>query len=65
MYDLSKANNMHTYPKHKWVLNRVLYEKQMTQGFTCIFISFGQRLHIHEVKHENRQNKCKWGNHQN
>ena len=46
MYDLSKAKNMHTYPKHKRVQNRILHEKQMTQGYTCMFISFGQRLHI-------------------
>ena len=49
MYD-----NIHTYPKLKWVLKGVLHEKQMTQGYTCIFISFGQRLHMHEVKHAQR-----------
>ena len=37
-------------PNIKWVQNRVLHEKQMTQGYTCIFNSFGQGLHIHEAK---------------
>jgi len=66
MYDLSKVKNMHTYPKYKRVQNRVLHEKQMTQGYTCIFISLDKDyINMKPNMHKDRQNKYKWENHQN
>ena len=56
---LSKTNNMHTYPKHKKSLWYDLHEGKRLKRHTCIFIRFDYKIHIHEAKHENWQNKCK------
>ena len=51
MYDLSKSNNMHTYPKHKRVHNIYCMKANDSRGIHVYLLDLNKKLHIHEVNH--------------
>ena len=68
MYVLTKQEVYIHIPKHNWVHNKDLHEKQMTQEGIHVYLKVWQNRHIHEVKHTNPKignTSLKCMNHQN
>ena len=60
MYVLTKQEVYIHIPKHNWVHNKDLHEKQMTQGVYMYILKFWQIRHIHEVKTHDHKTSPKW-----